>query len=55
MSYYVYIFLDPRKSGYFSYGDLNFVFEPFYVGKGKDNRFKRHLNKSCLTDNYNMI
>jgi len=46
--YYNYIYLDPRKSGIFSYPKLKilgikttFNFEPFYVGKGKENRIIR--------------
>ena len=42
--YYNYIFIDPRKPGKFIYPNLNFslLFEPFYVGKGKNNRWKHH-------------
>lgn len=53
MKYYVYIFLDPRKPGNYQYGELKFNHEPFYVGKGKDNRFQRHLNLSQLNSNHN--
>lgn len=51
--FYVYIYLDPRKSGRYTYDDLgvSFLFEPFYVGKGKGNRYKEHLK---LKDNYNL-
>ena len=52
-TYYVYVFVDPRKPGIYNYGDYSFLFEPFYVGKGKGNRLKRHLNESQLNSNNN--
>ena len=48
--YYVYVYLDPRKVGDFKYGEFEFGFEPFYVGKGKEYRYKRHLSESQLND-----
>lgn len=42
-NYYVYAYLDPRKSGKFIYNDLKFDYEPFYIGKGKDDRINYHL------------
>jgi len=43
---YTYIYLDPRKRGSFHYDGLkiSFLFEPFYVGKGKNNRIDQHLD-----------
>lgn len=37
-SFYVYIYLDPRKRGKFIYDSVCFLHEPFYVGKGHGNR-----------------
>jgi hypothetical protein len=55
-SFYVYIYLDPRKPGKFSYErtteefgyekiDEVFDFEPFYIGKGLGKRINLHLKK----------
>jgi hypothetical protein len=49
--YYVYIYLDPRRSGKYKYGDLEFDFLPFYVGKGMRNRYKQHLFEKRLQKN----
>jgi predicted XRE-type DNA-binding protein len=38
--YYIYIYLDPRKPGKHKYGEYEFDYKPFYVGKGKDRRLK---------------
>ena len=48
--FYVYVYLDPRKCGDFKYGEFEFNYEPFYVGKGKEYRYKRHLTESHLND-----
>jgi len=39
-SYYIYIYLDPRKSGRYLYENFSFLYKPFYVGKGINERWK---------------
>lgn len=42
-NYYTYVLLDPTNSGVYTYDNyITFLYEPFYVGKGKNNRFKCH-------------
>lgn len=54
----MYVYLDPRKPGDFNYeinGEIiHFDYEPFYVGKGKDNRAFSHMNEAekILKNNY---
>ena len=47
--YYIYVYLDPTRPGLYDYSDFKFGYEPFYVGKGADNRINHYLystNKS---------
>ena len=44
IKFYTYIYLDPRKIGIFQYGKYAFKYEPFYVGKGKNDLNRNQLN-----------
>lgn len=52
--FYVYVYLDPRKPGKYYYPglEITFLFEPFYVGKGKGYRMNKHLNSVELGSKY---
>jgi hypothetical protein len=43
--FYVYLLLDPLKGGKWKFGDFEFDFEPFYIGKGSGDRAFRHTKK----------
>jgi len=55
--FYVYVYLDTRKPGKYEYDEYIFDYEPFYVGKGKGNRYKEHLNdkRTSNTKKHNKI
>jgi hypothetical protein len=36
--HYIYVFLDCFKPGNYEYGELKFEYEPFYIGKGVNDR-----------------
>lgn len=42
-SFYVYMYLDFRKPGRYCYETVSFLYEPFYVGKGRNLRYLDHL------------
>ena len=50
-NFYVYVYLDPRKTGEFIFDEFKFDFEPFYVGKGKNRRLYYHLTNKSLKRN----
>lgn len=51
--FYVYALLDPRKSGKFTYGNIEFNHEPFYIGKGSGDRIQKHSRQSEIKREYN--
>lgn len=47
--FYTYVYLDPRKPGIYTYGNFcTFLYEPFYIGKGREYRIHAHLQESRL-------
>lgn len=40
MIYYVYVYLDPRKNGGYKYPGVELSHKPFYVGKGRKERWR---------------
>jgi len=50
-NFYIYIYLDPRKPGKYEYGDYCFLYEPFYIGKGKGRRLNDNSHRSVYFKN----
>lgn len=44
--FYVYVYLDSRKPGKYVYGEYEFEYEPFYVGKAIGRNHLRHLTEA---------
>ena len=55
MKHYIYIYLNPLKSGNWSYKNFTFDYQPFYVGMGVGSRDKHHLTESSLNKNDNLL
>lgn len=51
-NFYVYVYLDPQKSGNFIYEEFSFNNEPIYIGKGTGNRLKYHLRNYKYNKTY---
>lgn len=53
--FYNYIYLDPRRPGKFTYENIpfSFLYEPFYIGKGTQGRFKNHLKVNERSNKHN--
>lgn len=49
--YYVYIYLNQTKKGKWSFKDLQFDYQPFYIGKGRKKRDITHLCQYSLKTN----
>jgi hypothetical protein len=47
--FYVYAYLNPVKPGRYHYKSISFLYEPFYIGKGQNNRSNQILahNRHC--------
>src|SRR5208337_4466529 len=50
MKFHVYIYLDTRKPGRYPYQKYDFLYAPFYVGKGQGKRWKQHLFEAFTWD-----
>lgn len=44
--FYIYVYPNLRKPGKYKYGEFQFDYEPFYIGKGSNNRLYDHLKEA---------
>ena len=44
--YYVYVLMDSSKKGNYKYKNIKLDYEPFYIGKGKNDRINQTLYDS---------
>jgi len=44
--FYIYVYMDPRNPGSYTYDKYTFGYEPFYIGKGQGSRINDHI-KEC--------
>jgi hypothetical protein len=51
-NYYTYILFKTYKTGKFTYQDLQFEMEPFYVGKGKNDRLDKSKKGTTSTNKH---
>lgn len=49
--FYIYVYLDNRKPGEWSFNDVHFKYQPFYIGKGRGSRINCHLQPKQLNQN----
>jgi ribosomal protein S20 len=52
--FYVYAYLNPNKPGQYTYRSICFLYEPFYIGKGINERYKSHLQSAKKQLNFSI-
>jgi hypothetical protein len=49
--HYIYVYLDQRKCGKWTFEEIEFNYQPFYIGKGKYFRINHHLQPKSRSNN----